>query len=136
MWPENMCQWNCTGLPVISYLSMNVNVSNISECVVALSDSERHCCFPHTHTIQTRRTHALLFSIIDRLVVPTKINSSSILCPKFCHNEIPQNSKALFFEVFNSGSHSFSNCLCFGNLMTDHHFLNIFTFFTQSKCGS
>ena len=35
VWPENMCQWNCTGLPVISCLSMNVDESQISDSFIA-----------------------------------------------------------------------------------------------------
>ena len=41
---------------------------------------------------------------------------------QFCHNEIPQNAEALFFEVFKSGSLSFNNFVCFGNMMIHRNF--------------
>ena len=53
--------------------------------------------------------------------------------PQSCRDEIPKNLKALFFEVFKSGSHSFNNCLCFGNLLINRNSLAFFTFFTQVK---
>ena len=34
LWIENVCQWNCTSLPVISCLSMNLDESHVSESVV------------------------------------------------------------------------------------------------------
>ena len=88
----------------------------------SMSDSERRCSFPRT--IQSQRTHALLFLITVQLVVPTET-----IVPRSC--DIPQNSKALL-EVFKSGSHSFNKCLCFGNLM-HHNSLGSFAFFTQVK---
>ena len=49
---------------------------------------------------------------------------------QLCHDEIPQNSKALFLK---SCLRNLNEGLCFGNLMTHHNSLELFTFFTQAE---
>ena len=131
--PENMCQWNCTGLSVKSYLAINVDASHMSETLSPMSDSDGHCCF--SHTVQSKRTHGLLFSTNCPIGCSSRGNYSRILCPSFATRKF-HRIQSIVFEVFKSGSHSFNNCLCFWNLMIHHNPLKQnSSFFTQVKGG-
>ena len=87
MWPENMCQWNGTGLPVTSYLSMNVVGSHNSENFVALARFAM-VFSSFSHIAQRRRIHVHPFSIDFLLATPVEINHSKILFSN-CGTELP-----------------------------------------------
>ena len=94
VWPEKMCQWNLQSARDIIF---------VHEC--RRLPCFRKCCRPglirkgvvvsHTQS-QSQRTDEPLFSITVRLVVPTQINYCRIMCPSFCHKEIPLNSGVQF----------------------------------------
>ena len=107
VWPENVCQWNCTGLTVISFLSMNVDESDISECC--------RQCLIRTDNTDSENT---LTSVLNHCPTGCSNREKNLLedaVSQFCLSEIPQNFQGIIFEVFKPGSHSFIGCLCFGN---------------------
>ena len=123
----------CAGLPVISYLSMNVDESHIPESFVALVCFGKALLFPthHTESENTRTSVFNRFRVGDSNRDKLFQNSVS----QFCHDEIPQNSMALLFEVFKSGAHSFNNSPCLGNLMSHRSCLDFSPSSPKSKAA-
>ena len=79
VWLDNVCQWNCTGRPMISYLSLNVVGLHISESFVTHASFAMAYCFPHT---------------IHSLRIRVRLFSTDVQLCQFCHNEIPKKSAA------------------------------------------
>ena len=90
MWPENMCQWNCSGRPVISYFPTIVDGSHTSERFAA----QCRCCFPHTlKSLTKKRT-----SVPDKRPIGDT-NRDKLFPDSTCqlsNNENPKNSTAKF----------------------------------------
>ena len=67
VWPEIMCQWNCTGLSVISHLSITVDESHISE-MCADAWFAMALLFP-THKTESENTETF---VLNTLLPPPK----------------------------------------------------------------
>ena len=91
-----MCQWNCTGRPVISYLRMSSGLI-FQRALSPMLRLHWRCYLPHTE--QSLRIHVRLFSIDVLQMTAMETNDFRILIANFAilklHRKLPQRLWAL-----------------------------------------
>ena len=91
VWCENMCQWNCTGRPVISYLRMSSGLI-FQRALSPMLRLHWRCYLPHTE--QSLRIHVRLFSTDVLQMTPMETNDFRIRIANFAilklHRKLPQ----------------------------------------------